>query len=364
MSDSKTIKLLVLFFLIVFSVGFAMWNDDNNVFEGMISYTVDVCNNEIDSIQVEASFNNVYSDASNVSLTVNNTTVVVPTTFYGMDGTVCTYNDKTLTITSSNGTTTVYTTTGTNTDITQNTFYGPNGGFCKIFTDGTSYFVEVQPANGSMYFLTSKAPYSGITSAPPYTTDPYAMFTAPYPDAAAASMFMLKSSMVPPVCPRCPDVNPALVADVAMYKNNNNNNNSSSSNSNNSNNSNSSNSSNSSNDTSTSSTSSNNSSTNDSSTSSNSSTNDSSTSSNNSSNDNSSYNSYSNSSSNSYPEESWYNNDSTKYNGKCRPCKPCGRCPEPNFECKKVPNYDIININDPGLLPITGAGTGYSTFGM
>lgn len=29
----------------------------------------------------------------------------------------------------------------------------------------------------------------------------------------------------------------------------------------------------------------------------------------------------------------------------CQPCKPCGRCPEPAFECKKVPNYSVINDN-------------------
>ncbi len=25
----------------------------------------------------------------------------------------------------------------------------------------------------------------------------------------------------------------------------------------------------------------------------------------------------------------------------CPPCPPCARCPEPAFDCKKVPNYDI-----------------------
>ena len=343
MSDSKNIKLFVLFFLIVFSVFFVVWNDDNNnSFKGMTEgMTIEYSNNEID-----LSFNQFPT-----SVTVQST-VVIPTNFFGMDGTTCIYKNSTITITSPDGTVTVYTTTGTNTDITQNTFYGPNGGFCKIFTDGTSYFIEVQPANGSMFFLTSNAPYSGVTSSPPYTTDPYSMFSSPYPNTAA-SMFTLKSAIVPPVCPRCPDVNPALVADIAMYKKNNNNNNTSTASN------------------TASSSSSNN-------TSSNPSTSpDTSSSNNSSSTNNSSSNNSSSSSLSGLMEDSWYNNDSTKYNssssdsnnnnssnGKCRPCKPCGRCPEPNFECKKVPNYDIINMNDPGLLPITGAGTGYSTFGM
>ena len=30
---------------------------------------------------------------------------------------------------------------------------------------------------------------------------------------------------------------------------------------------------------------------------------------------------------------------------KCEPCPPCARCPEPNFTCKKVPNYRVKNNN-------------------
>jgi hypothetical protein len=43
----------------------------------------------------------------------------------------------------------------------------------------------------------------------------------------------------------------------------------------------------------------------------------------------------------------------------CAPCPPCARCPEPSFECKKVPNYsspNYDNIPDAILTP-------YSTFG-
>lgn len=42
---------------------------------------------------------------------------------------------------------------------------------------------------------------------------------------------------------------------------------------------------------------------------------------------------------------------------KCRsdepppPCPPCARCPEPAFECKKVPNYNAANVD--GYLPST-----------
>jgi hypothetical protein len=44
----------------------------------------------------------------------------------------------------------------------------------------------------------------------------------------------------------------------------------------------------------------------------------------------------------------------------CPACKPCGRCPEPSFECKKVPNYNAINSDE---LPVAVLND-FSTFGM
>lgn len=36
---------------------------------------------------------------------------------------------------------------------------------------------------------------------------------------------------------------------------------------------------------------------------------------------------------------------SSEGKNKCPPCPPCARCPEPAFECKKVPNYSSGNDN-------------------
>ena len=41
------------------------------------------------------------------------------------------------------------------------------------------------------------------------------------------------------------------------------------------------------------------------------------------------------------------------------PCPPCARCPEPAFDCKKVPNYTAFN---PSYMPIPAQSA--STFGM
>lgn len=45
---------------------------------------------------------------------------------------------------------------------------------------------------------------------------------------------------------------------------------------------------------------------------------------------------------------------------KCPPCPACDRCPEPSFECKKVPNY---SATDTGFLP-NAVLPAYSQFGM
>lgn len=45
---------------------------------------------------------------------------------------------------------------------------------------------------------------------------------------------------------------------------------------------------------------------------------------------------------------------------KCPPCPPCARCPEPAFECKKVPNYNSSNDN---VLPRPVLNS-FSQFGM
>jgi len=45
---------------------------------------------------------------------------------------------------------------------------------------------------------------------------------------------------------------------------------------------------------------------------------------------------------------------------KCPPCPPCARCPEPAFECKKVPNY---NSNNESAFPRPVLNS-FSQFGM
>ena len=45
---------------------------------------------------------------------------------------------------------------------------------------------------------------------------------------------------------------------------------------------------------------------------------------------------------------------------KCTPCPPCARCPEPAFECKKVPTYS--SLSHMPQVPEAVLETGYSTY--
>ena len=47
-------------------------------------------------------------------------------------------------------------------------------------------------------------------------------------------------------------------------------------------------------------------------------------------------------------------------NASCPPCPACARCPEPSFDCKKVPNYNVLNDN---YMPVPVLSS-FSSFGM
>lgn len=59
------------------------------------------------------------------------------------------------------------------------------------------------------------------------------------------------------------------------------------------------------------------------------------------------------------PDPIIQSNDSTDVT-KCPPCPPCARCPEPAFDCKKVPNYNAFN---PDYMPVPVV-SDFSSFGM
>ena len=59
------------------------------------------------------------------------------------------------------------------------------------------------------------------------------------------------------------------------------------------------------------------------------------------------------------PNQIVQSSDSTDVT-KCPPCEPCGRCAEPQFSCKKVPNYGAFNQD---FMPVPVL-SDFSSFGM
>lgn len=180
----------------------------------------------------------------------------IPINYYADNGTRCILSNNTIEVTTVQGAKTTYVSNSSSTsstNITDQVFYDNNGGYAKIFSDGIHYFVEVQPYNAPLFVLTSSPPVQQLP--PPSATPlenayPYIRGGIPYSmiPPGDEDLYILKSEVVPPVCPKCPD----------------------------------------------------------------------------------------------------YNASSDSAPAKCPPCPACARCPEPSFECKKVPNYQTL---DPNALP-------------
>lgn len=240
-----------------------------------------------------------------------------PTIFYGPNGgtarIVQTDNNGTIVTTSSNGATQIYYIKKTNSDPSVKAYYGPNGGSAKIVTDSSGkQAVEITMPDGTkvlyysdnVYVNTSQDPtinqydsdtvgtgsdynsafssnsyygpnggkvntvsgptgntYSSYDSSAYYNSLPQGVSASQIPPGQE-DLYILKSQIVPPVCPKCP--NPIVQCPNKF--------------------------------------------------------------------------------------------DTTK----CPPCPPCSRCPEPSFDCKKVPNYNSFN-SDTMPVPVLND---FSTFGM
>jgi hypothetical protein len=211
-------------------------------------------------------------------------------------GTIVANSDGTLTLTTADGKTIVLTKKDTNTNINMNkepfttspntsgkfvTYYGADGITATvIYSDSGQQIIRVKDAGGmnTVYtqngvpFNPNDSPTSG-GQGQPYTSVPSSDYSTSYnysgslPTGIPASqipegqedMYILKSEVVPPVCPACPSYSPT---DTGQKQ--------------------------------------------------------------------------------------------------CQPCPSCARCPEPAFDCKKVPNYNSVNNS---YLPVPALAD-FSTFGM
>lgn len=182
-----------------------------------------------------------------------------PTIFYGPNGGTARViqlpNNNTIVTTNKNGTTEIYYIDKNATDPSISTYYGPNGGSAKIITDSNgNQAVEITTPNGNKIIYTSQNIYSPtsqddtinqydpstISTGSDYNTVYTNSFTGPYGGQANVitgpggntyatydssaylnslppgipksqipagdeDLYILKSQVVPPVCPKCPD---------------------------------------------------------------------------------------------------------------------------------------------------------------
>jgi hypothetical protein len=180
-----------------------------------------------------------------------------PTTFYGPNGGIArviqTPNNNTIVITNKNGTTEIYYIDKNATDPSISSYYGPNGGSAKMITDSNGKpVVEIMTPNGSKIVYTgdntyssnsqdetinqyysnnnttgsdyntahhNTSPYVGNTdtvtgpAGNTYSTYDSSSYYNSLPQGIPRSqitsgdedLYILKSQIVPPVCPKCPD---------------------------------------------------------------------------------------------------------------------------------------------------------------
>ncbi len=216
-----------------------------------------------------------------------------PTVFYGPNGgtarVIKTDNNSTIVVTNKNGSTEIYYIDNGIT-ATASKYYGPNGGSAKMITDNNGKSaVEITSPTGTKVVYTGENAYtynnydSTINQYSPDTNKTGSDYNEAYtsqidpttyynslPKGIPRSqippgqedLYILKSEVVPPVCPKCPE--PIVKSSETV--------------------------------------------------------------------------------------------DTTK----CPPCPPCARCPEPAFDCKKVPNYKSFN---PDYMPVPVL-SDFSGFGM
>jgi hypothetical protein len=335
-------KLLILFIILLVGIVLSQFLGGNSYTEGFTSNVTTITGVSGKPVTVTT----YGGSATTPTLTTSNPydnynhfdKSSYPTKFYGPNGTTATVLNKdgkySLVMIDTAGKTTIYTVNSPSADttITQSTFYGPNGGTAKITKDNNgNYIINVTKSDGTTMIYTVTTTQGQTVPPPPpseenitSTKSTFSLgqgysslstsgssgydYSSSLPKGIPKSMvprgqedlYILKSEVVPPVCPACPACSRGMSSgssNSGLAPGSNTVSGNSSS----------------------------------------------------GSNATTSGGSFLDSFSNNYMEST-----------KCPPCPPCARCPEPAFDCKKVPNYNSIN-NSYLPMPVL---SDFSNFGM
>jgi hypothetical protein len=227
---NKNSYLMIIFLLLLVGIGLifcSMWKKR----EGMESESESKPSTTTEETQSSDNIPNNYDHYDHFNKNNN------PVTFYGPDGTtarvVNTGNKKTLVVTETDGKTTIYYLDEPNkNEPTVAVYLGPNGGSAKVLSNNGTKYIEIKKSDGTVIIYHANQTHGNDPTAPPptansgtddsqaasydtafdthtYGADTYSSSLPPGIPASQIpngdeDLYILKSQVVPPVCPACP----------------------------------------------------------------------------------------------------------------------------------------------------------------
>ena len=213
-------ELLILFVILLLAFILCSFLGGKGCIEGFDSVTNDLSTDSSNDSSNDSSFTSQsnYDNYNHYNKTSS------PTIFYGPNGgtakVIKTLNNNTIVITNKNGTTEIYHINSN--DPTMSIYYGPNGGTAKVITNNGKKLVEITGPNGSKIVYGSDNIHDTINNYDHYDNNQYDNNNTQYdssdyynslPKGISRSqipsgqedLYILKSQVVPPVCPKCPN---------------------------------------------------------------------------------------------------------------------------------------------------------------
>jgi len=232
-------ELLILFVILLLTFILCSFLGGKECIEGMENKTFyktnDTSNDTLTNFTTKTNYDNYnhYNKSSH------------PVIFYGPNGgtakVIKTLNNNTIVITNKNGSTQIYhidTNSNDSNDPNLSIYYGPNGGSAKLITNNEKQFIEITTPNGSKYIYTSDNTHDTINQYDHYNNNHYENYNHHQYDhynnnnnnqynssnalidynnslpkgisrsqipSGQEDLYILKSQVVPPVCPKCPN---------------------------------------------------------------------------------------------------------------------------------------------------------------
>ena len=232
-------ELLILFVILLLSFILCSFLGGKGCIEGFNSVKNDSSNDLSKDSSNDSSKDSPFTSQSIYDNYNHYNKTSSPTIFYGPDGgtakVIKTLNNNTIVITNKNGTTQIYHINSNSNDSNMSIYYGPNGGSAKLITNNGKQLVEITGPNGSKIVYGSDNIHDTINNYDHYNNNQYEHYNNNQYDnhnnnhnnnqydssdyynslpkgvsrsqipSGQEDLYILKSQVVPPVCPKCPN---------------------------------------------------------------------------------------------------------------------------------------------------------------